>query len=89
MAATAWWSASGGVHAGWCLVAPTVCVNMGMLRARTELLGKMFIINAPATFQLIWSAVRPFLNIRTQEKVGMWWSAMRVSASVHPCACSL
>ena len=34
-----------------------------------EMLGKMFIINAPFTFRVIWAAIRPMLNERTKEKI--------------------
>lgn len=64
-----------------------------------ELLGKMMaidqnnypetlyhtcIINAPAAFRIIWGAVKPMLNARTQEKVEVSWSFLAQTSKKWP-----
>lgn len=34
-----------------------------------EILGRMFIVNAPTLFTMVWKVVKPWLDKRTQNKI--------------------
>lgn len=42
-----------------------------------EILGKMFIINAPFLFKGVWAMVKPLLDSKTQDKISILGSSYR------------